>query len=252
MAEWSSCPALPPLRRIRPHAGAGRSGAVAVRGRHRELYSPGALFSWPELQAMAADGVLTQLYQRGYLPPGTRATPQLRARAAALRRAAGDPAAGGGGQDDRGLDLRLRRGTGPAGAAGGRQPADFQPAVHPRLHLPRGPAGAVRRREPGRADGVQPAADGAGHRPARGRGAGRAGPRGHSWPARSWTCGCGCSGSPWRPPPGSRTRRRPWRSSPPCEPARPRELDRAGRASCAAGCRWCGRRRRRRRSGGRR
>ena len=49
-----------------------------------ELYSPGALFTWPELQAMASDGVLVQLYQRGYLPPGTRATPQLRARAAAV------------------------------------------------------------------------------------------------------------------------------------------------------------------------
>ena len=49
-----------------------------------ELYSPGALFTWPELQAMASDGVLTQLYQRGYLPPGSRATPQLRARAAAV------------------------------------------------------------------------------------------------------------------------------------------------------------------------
>ncbi|WP_243177352.1 type IV toxin-antitoxin system AbiEi family antitoxin [Arthrobacter humicola] len=51
---------------------------------HCELYSPGALFSWPELQAMAADGVLTQLYQRGYLPPGSHASPQLRARAASL------------------------------------------------------------------------------------------------------------------------------------------------------------------------
>ena len=49
-----------------------------------ELYSPGVLFSWPELQAMASDGVLTQLYQRGYLPPGTRPTPQLRARAASV------------------------------------------------------------------------------------------------------------------------------------------------------------------------
>ena len=49
-----------------------------------ELYSPGALFSWPELQAMASDGVLTQLYQRGYVPPGTRPTPQLRARAASV------------------------------------------------------------------------------------------------------------------------------------------------------------------------
>lgn len=50
----------------------------------QELYSPGSLFTWPELQAMASDGVLTQLYQRGYLPPGIRATPQLRARAAAV------------------------------------------------------------------------------------------------------------------------------------------------------------------------
>ena len=33
---------------------------------------------------MAADGVLTQLYQRGYLPPGSHASPQLRARAASL------------------------------------------------------------------------------------------------------------------------------------------------------------------------
>lgn len=49
-----------------------------------EMYCPGAPFSWPELQAMASDGVLTQLYQRGYLPPGTRATPQLRARAASI------------------------------------------------------------------------------------------------------------------------------------------------------------------------
>lgn len=49
-----------------------------------EMYSPGALFSWPELQAMASDGVLTQLYQRGYLPPGTQPTPQLRARAASV------------------------------------------------------------------------------------------------------------------------------------------------------------------------
>ena len=49
-----------------------------------ELYSPGSLFTWPELQAMASDGVLVPLYQRGYLAPGTRATPQLRARAAAV------------------------------------------------------------------------------------------------------------------------------------------------------------------------
>jgi hypothetical protein len=46
------------------------------------LYSPGTLFSWPELQAMASDGVLNQLSQRGYLPPGAVPSPQLRARAA--------------------------------------------------------------------------------------------------------------------------------------------------------------------------
>ncbi len=48
-----------------------------------ELYSPGLPFTWPELQSMAADGVLTQLYQHGYALPGTAASPQLRARAAA-------------------------------------------------------------------------------------------------------------------------------------------------------------------------
>jgi hypothetical protein len=33
---------------------------------------------------MAADGLLSQLYQRGYMLPGTAATPQLRARAASF------------------------------------------------------------------------------------------------------------------------------------------------------------------------
>lgn len=49
-----------------------------------DLYAPGQLFSWPELQSMAADGVLTQLYQHGYTVPGAPASPQLRARAAAF------------------------------------------------------------------------------------------------------------------------------------------------------------------------
>ena len=91
MAEWYSCPALPPLPpfpasplRRRRFRSAGSGAAPAPGPEHCELYSPGALFSWPELQAMAADGVLTQLYQRGYLPPGAPASPQLRARAASL------------------------------------------------------------------------------------------------------------------------------------------------------------------------
>jgi hypothetical protein len=48
-----------------------------------ELYSPGPLFTWMELQAMAADGVLTPLFRRSYLGPGIAPTPRLRARAAA-------------------------------------------------------------------------------------------------------------------------------------------------------------------------
>jgi hypothetical protein len=59
----------------------GATDPVAPVAAPAELYAPGLLFTWPELQAMASDGVLTQLYQRGYLPPGTRSTPQLRARA---------------------------------------------------------------------------------------------------------------------------------------------------------------------------
>lgn len=49
-----------------------------------DLYAPGTLFSWPELQSMAADGVLARLYQHGYTVPGVAASPQLRARAAAF------------------------------------------------------------------------------------------------------------------------------------------------------------------------
>jgi hypothetical protein len=85
----------------------GAADPVAPDALPAVLYSPGPLFSWPELQAMATDGVLTQLYQRGYLPPGTRSTPQLRARAVRYGPAA-DPAARGCRQDDGGVDLRLR------------------------------------------------------------------------------------------------------------------------------------------------
>lgn len=49
-----------------------------------DLYAPGKLFTWSELQAMASDGILQQVYQRGYSPPGLATTPQLRARSAAL------------------------------------------------------------------------------------------------------------------------------------------------------------------------
>jgi hypothetical protein len=48
-----------------------------------ELYSPGRPFTWPELQSLAADGLLTRLHQRGYTLPEVTPSPQLRARAAA-------------------------------------------------------------------------------------------------------------------------------------------------------------------------
>lgn len=59
------------------------SGASDSPGHFLDLYAPGQLFSSPELQSMAADGVLTQLHQHGYTVPGVEASPQLRARAAA-------------------------------------------------------------------------------------------------------------------------------------------------------------------------
>lgn len=74
----ASSPGAGPAAGGQPASGPGRLG-----GAPSVLYSPGTLFSWAELQAMASDGVLTQLSQRGYLPPGAASTPQLRARAAA-------------------------------------------------------------------------------------------------------------------------------------------------------------------------
>ncbi|MUU73326.1 hypothetical protein GK109_19185 [Pseudarthrobacter sp. GA104] len=40
-------------------------------------------FAWPELQSLAADGLLDRIHHRGYTLPGLPASPQLRARAAA-------------------------------------------------------------------------------------------------------------------------------------------------------------------------
>ncbi|WP_255768891.1 type IV toxin-antitoxin system AbiEi family antitoxin [Pseudarthrobacter sulfonivorans] len=50
---------------------------------HPDLYSPGCPFTWPELQTLAADGVLAQFHQHGYTLPDVRVSAQLRARAAA-------------------------------------------------------------------------------------------------------------------------------------------------------------------------
>ncbi|MDR6415852.1 type IV toxin-antitoxin system AbiEi family antitoxin [Pseudarthrobacter sulfonivorans] len=50
---------------------------------HPELYSPGQMFTWPELQTLAADGVLSRFHQHGFTLPDVRVSAQLRARAAA-------------------------------------------------------------------------------------------------------------------------------------------------------------------------
>lgn len=48
-----------------------------------DLYVPGLPFAWPELQTLAADGLLARIHQHGYVLPGVRVSAQLRARAAA-------------------------------------------------------------------------------------------------------------------------------------------------------------------------
>lgn len=48
-----------------------------------ELYTPGDLFSWPELQSLCSDGILAHLFRDAYVLPGQSPTASLRARAAA-------------------------------------------------------------------------------------------------------------------------------------------------------------------------
>lgn len=49
-----------------------------------ELYSPSSIFTWPELQSMALDGILLPMYGKSYAAPGVAVTARIRARAAAL------------------------------------------------------------------------------------------------------------------------------------------------------------------------
>ncbi|MGP0223084.1 hypothetical protein [Paenarthrobacter sp. NCHU4564] len=50
----------------------------------QELYSPGRIFTWHELQGMSVDGVLRPVYGKSYAAPGVDVTARLRARAASL------------------------------------------------------------------------------------------------------------------------------------------------------------------------
>ena len=57
--------------------------ATSSPPQHPDLYSPGQPFTWPELQTLAADGVLSRFHHYGYTLPDVRVSAQLRARAAA-------------------------------------------------------------------------------------------------------------------------------------------------------------------------
>ena len=74
-------------REARTHAsrtGCQENAAEAgAAQRFPELYAPGGPFAGPELQSLAADGLLARFHQHGYTLPGIPASPQLRARAAA-------------------------------------------------------------------------------------------------------------------------------------------------------------------------
>lgn len=70
---------IPPAPPGPEHAAA----ADAAAHRFPELYCPDMPFAWPELQSLAADGLLSRIHHRGYTLPGLPASPQLRARAAA-------------------------------------------------------------------------------------------------------------------------------------------------------------------------
>ena len=70
---------------------------AAFAPRFPELYAPGAPFAGPELQSLAADGLLARFHQHGYTLPGVPASPKLRARAAAAGGAPGGRARGGAG-----------------------------------------------------------------------------------------------------------------------------------------------------------
>ena len=75
-------PSVAPAGALRPDRQATSAGP-AVIPRFPELYAPGMPFAGPELQSLAADGLLARLHQQGYTLPGVTASPQLRARAAA-------------------------------------------------------------------------------------------------------------------------------------------------------------------------
>ena len=87
MATPPTPSAAGPGKEARTHpsrAGCQENGAdAAAAPRFPELYAPGGPFAGPELQSLAADGLLARFHQHGYTLPGIPASPQLRARAAA-------------------------------------------------------------------------------------------------------------------------------------------------------------------------
>lgn len=76
-------PRWEPRKASSPPGCEANGAEAATPPRFPELYSPGKPFAGPELQSLAADGLLARFHQHGYTLPGTPASPQLRARAAA-------------------------------------------------------------------------------------------------------------------------------------------------------------------------
>ncbi|MBX7443557.1 MULTISPECIES: type IV toxin-antitoxin system AbiEi family antitoxin [unclassified Arthrobacter] len=85
MATPTASPAAGAGRGPHPSASGGPAAGpgAAPAPRFPELYAPGSPFAGPELQSLAADGLLARFHQHGYILPGLGASPQLRARAAA-------------------------------------------------------------------------------------------------------------------------------------------------------------------------
>ncbi|WP_223916707.1 type IV toxin-antitoxin system AbiEi family antitoxin [Arthrobacter sp. NicSoilC12] len=168
--------------------------------------------------------MLTQLYQRGYLPPGSHASPQLRARAAALvvapairqRVVAGRMTAawiyGCATEPDR-LALLVDA---------NRRISSLRSVRGCTFHEVRlGPFDVVSMGGLMVSSPLRTAVDVAMHVDAE-----RAVPAsGRCWLVPSWASACGCSGSPWRRVRAFRISGRPWRSSPPSRQSRQRQID---------------------------
>jgi hypothetical protein len=175
-----------------------------------ELYSPGRRSPGRSSRPWRPTACSRSSISAATLPPGHCGLAAAAGTCRCPRVPRRPSGSGRGGADDGGLDLRLRPRTGPAGLLvdANRRISSLRSTRG--CTLPRSAARTVRRREPGRPDGLQSAADGTGHRLARGSRAGQFRPCGCSWRSPNWACGCGCWSWPSRRCHGCRIRTRLW------------------------------------------